>query len=239
MATISKFFLRDIATPNTGTMPGSGDAFVTSPSLGDATGDATGARTARDAHDTAGTSNPDVKSLITSVANTSRQTWGHRRFVSRPLAAQTFTAGDQWQFNYGHQESNTAHNAILGMVIYPWRPSTGAKVGTGTQYAEIYDGISEPGTTETAIGLIDTWNTTVSILDGDILVFEVSSEFVQSMSTSYTDQFSYDGTTESSTTTMASVVLANVPVTLLAAGGAAASLVTSQRSRRSQSLAIR
>lgn len=216
MATISKFYLLDAATPNTGTMPSgilqvSGTATAT-------TGDATNARTARTATDVIGTSNPDLESSITAVANTSAQSWGHRRFVSAPLAAATFASGDgNWTFSYARTESNLNHNQAVRCCIYCWRPSTGAVV-----VALGASNVCTPvGTEPTVAGaqqaesVTATWGgTSVTIVDGDILVFDVTTFFTQLMNTAYTEQFAYDGTTEASTTTCASFVTPPVALTL-------------------------
>lgn len=204
MATISKFYLLDAATPNTGTMPTG--AFDTNH---DFEGDATGARTPRDATDVKGTSNPDVKSLITANADINPQHWGHRRFVSRPLAAQTISAGT-WTFSYARQESNLNHNASFRCDITVWRPTSSSII---VQLVEIV------GTEPTSAGAEQAESVTGSagsqvILDGDVLVFEISDVFQQGMSTAYTSQFSYDGTTEASTTTCASFVTPPAALTL-------------------------
>jgi len=73
--------------------------------------------------------------------------------------------------------------------------------------------------TEQTESLTVAWSaTSVTILDGDILVFEVSTTFTQGMATAYTDSFSYDGTTEASTTTCASFVTPPAALTLFGGG---------------------
>ena len=54
----------------------------------------------------------------------------------------------------------------------------------------------------------------LTILDGDILVFDISDTFTQGMATAYTGTFCYDGTTEASTTTNAAFINAPVALTL-------------------------
>jgi hypothetical protein len=210
MATISKFYLRDAVSPNTGTMPTNSPATI---SGNTPAGDATGASTARDATDIAGTSNPDIESSITANADQLLQTWGHRRFVSRPLTATTFAAADGvWTFSYARTESNLLHNQAIWCMAYPWRPGSGARVGSAT--------LSMVGTeptvaaTEQAESATANWNATQAILDGDILVFDVFTLFQQGMSTAYDEQFAYDGTTEASTTSCASFVTPPAPLTL-------------------------
>lgn len=208
MATISKFYMHDAATSNTGTMP-TGAFIAGAP---DTTGDATGARTARDANGTIGVA--QTSATITSTANTSFQTWGLRRFVSAPLAATSFAITDgNWTFSTAGSESSTNHNQSLTAGIYCWRPSTGLQVGT----VNILIGLAESGTTQTALSGTSTWTGSVSILDGDILVFEVSDEFTQAMATAYTSSFFYDGTTEASTTSCATFVTPPSALTLFTA----------------------
>jgi hypothetical protein len=205
----------DATTPNTGIMPGAGNAFVGS---ADINGDAAGARTARDATDVAGTSNPDIESVVTANADLLQQLWGHRRFVSRPLAARTFAAADgNWTFSYARSESNLLHNQAIQCTGYWWRPSTGAQVGSG----QVLLIGTEPtvAATEQAQSVTATSNTQ-AILDGDIMVFEVSTNFTQGMNVAYTEQFAYNGTTEASVTTCASFVTPPSALTLFGAAAA-------------------
>lgn len=235
MATISKFYLLDATSPNTGTMPSNSPTTIVGGVIGAGT-EATGASTARDATDTIGTANPDTESSITAAASTSAQRLGHRRFVSRPLAAQTFANADgAWTFSYARSESNTNHNATSGApidaVVYLWRPTTGLRVGT--QIITLIGNFLGVASAETADSVTANWNGTTAISDGDILVFDVYSLFQQSMATAYTDQFAYNGTTEGSTTTCASFITPPSPVTLFTAAAAfqprhpAANLTTS------------
>jgi hypothetical protein len=212
MATVAKFYLLDAATSNTGTMPSGAFAFDSPTTDADAT-----SRNARDATDVAGTSNPDLKSTLTAAANTSLQFFGHRRFVSRPLAAHTFAVADgNWTFSYARKESNTAHHGQIRCVVDVWRPSTGLIVGVGTN-VNIF-GAAMTSTSEVADSATAAWSGTLAILDGDILRFEVYSEFTQTMSSAYTDSFSYGGTTEANTTTCASFVSPPVALTLFTGG---------------------
>jgi hypothetical protein len=212
MATIGKFYLLDAATPNTGTMPSDSPAAWTGPP----TGDAPGATVARDATDVAGTSNPDIESVVTSNADLLLQAWGHRRFVSRPLAAHTFAAADgNWTFSYARSESSLLHNQNILLNVTAWRPGTGA----GVADLVTFNTATEPtvAATEQAESITAT-SGSHSIIDGDILVFDVCTQFTQGMSTSYTEQFAYNGTTEASTTTCASFVTPPSALTLFVAG---------------------
>lgn len=214
MATISKFYLHDASSPNTGTLP-SGALLGNGLAVGDVTGDATGARTARDATDTIGTANPDTESAITSNADVNPQTWGHRRFVSRPLAAQTIPFTTSWTFSYARTESNLNHNQQILGAIYVWRPSDGTRVGTGA----VVIGGTEPTSAgaEEAESVSDQAGPDQAILDGDILVFDITTAFTQAMNTAYTEQFAYDGTTEANTTSCATFVTPPSALQLFAA----------------------
>lgn len=231
MATISKFYLLDATSPNTGTMP-SGVLLISPTGTTATTGDAAGSTTARDATDVAGTSNPDIETTITSNADTLVQNWGLRRFVSRPLAAQTLTAGDTWTFSYARQESNLNHNQSTTVTVYVWRPSSGLRIGGGSNTGVSVSG-GEPTVAATvqAQSTTQVWNSSITLVDGDILVFDVTATFQQSMATAYTDSFEYNGTTEASITTCASFVSPPAALTLFTAS-AAHSLAVPSRSQR-------
>jgi hypothetical protein len=191
-------------------MPGASDAIVGNIGAGTP---ATGARTARLANGVVGVNAIDIESSITAAADVTSQQLEHRRFVSAPLAATTFSAADgNWTFSCAGSESNTNHNGQLAVEIYLWRPSTGLRVG-GTVHVFI-GGAIMAATAETAYSGTGVWTATQAILDGDILGFDVHTGFTQSMSTAYTEQFAYDGTTEASTTSCASFVTPPVPLTL-------------------------
>jgi hypothetical protein len=224
MTTISKFYLHDAATSNTGTMPGAGTPF-----FNDSTGDATGARTARAANDTIGAL--QTSSLITATANTSLQNWGHRRFVSAPLAAHTFAAADgNWTFSFAAAESNTNHNSSITISLSTWRPSTGLIVSSGL----FSSGASLSSTSETVHSVSVSTLGTTSIIDGDILIIEITDRFTQSMSSAYTSTFYYDGTTEASATSCASFVTPPSALTLFTAS--AHSLIVASRTSRNMLL---
>jgi hypothetical protein len=214
MTVISKFYLLEAATPNTGTMP---SGFIST-----IVGSATGALTIRDATDTHGSSNPDIESTITANANQTTQRWGHRLFVSRPLAAHTFAAADgNWTFSYARSESNTSHNMSMQCTVVAVDPATGLRRGAGSQSVLLSGTEPSSASTEEAEAITGAWGANpLTISDGDILFFEVTSVFTQGMSSAYTDQFAYDGTTEASTTTCASFVTPPAALTLFTAAAA-------------------
>jgi hypothetical protein len=222
MESISKFYLLDTLSPNEDVMPSASPAA----GAGTVTGDAAGAATPRDATDTPGESDPDVESQITSNADTSAQLWGHRRFVSRPLAAQTVQIGTSWTFSYASSQSNTSHNGGIVIDIYFWRPSAAAMVGAGL-HKRLAAGVMT-ATAETAFSVAGGGTDSRFLNAGDVAVFDVFSSFTQAMSTSYTDEFAYDGTTEASAITCASFVLSSQALTLYADPLAMADNVTKQ-----------
>jgi hypothetical protein len=198
----TKFYFLDAVSPNTGTMPTGSPAVIGGGVLGAGT-EAAGAATARDTDQAPGASNPDVESQITSEATTNLQRLGHRRFVSRPLAAVTVTA-NLFSGNWSCSESSLLHNQSITMIIYAWRPGTGARVGAG--HSDLFTAEPTVAATEQNFNSGQLATADMTILDGDILVFDVYSEFSQGMASVYTDEFAYDGTTETSTTTCASYV---------------------------------
>lgn len=208
MATISKFYLHNATSPNTATMPSAEIINVIS-------GDATGARTARDATGTIGTL--QTSSLVTATADQNLQSWGHRRFVSRPLATQTYDNSGTWTFSYARDESNLLHNQQVTCVLSIWRPSLASTIPSSLQFSLV-------GTEPTVAATVQAESVTFApgaggawpIVDGDVLHIEFFTQFTQGMSVAYTEDFFYDGTTEASTTSCASFVLAPLPMTLLA-----------------------
>src|SRR5262249_24423315 len=165
-----------------------------------------------DATDTIGTANPDIESTFTAVANTSAQRWACRRFITRPLAAQTVTSNvDSWGYRFSQSQSNSSHNAVIHIRAYVWTPSTGTQ---GTIFLNVTPA-AFTGTTETDTGVqssVAIANATCA--NGYILVFEITDEFTQGMATAYMSQFAYDGTTEGSITTAASYITPPFALTL-------------------------
>lgn len=208
----TKFYLHDAASPNTDTMPSDSPAI----NVGTPTGNATGAATNRDATETIGAL--QTSSTITATANQVAQLWGHRRFVSRPLAVQTFSAADgNWTWSYARSENNLNHNMSLRLQVSLWRPSFGRQAvsnpflgseptSASTEQAESLNTIPFPAVS------------TVTSVDGDMLLFEVFTQFTQSKSSALTESFFYDGTVEASTTDCATFVTSPRTVTFLASG---------------------
>lgn len=225
MTEISKFYFHDAPSPVGGILPFANFPLKTDLSGAQAlSGNAAGLAFAiwRDATDVIGTANPDVETLVTATADTSQQAWGHRRFLSRPLAAQTMAAGATWTFRYARTQSNTAHHQIIRVVVWVWTPSTGTRnggVGDGALILGTDSGLAAPAVAEAVAG---AWGgTPTTLLDGDLLVFDVSTVFTQTMATAYTDSFSYDGVTEGDPASSASYIAPPVPVIALDLSAAA------------------
>jgi hypothetical protein len=196
---VTKFYLHDATTTDTGTLPGSTD--LDTGATPDVT--ATNASTNRSMDATIGASQVSV--AITTLAQISpSQTAWFRRFCSAPLAAQTL-GQQQVAYHAGYSESNTNTNLFPAFGVYVWRPSTGAIVGT--YYAvDTSASLTEAGTSESALGMNSLTSDTTSqtVLDGDILVCETwRSRRAQGMTTAYTNTFFYDGTTVDSTSSNA------------------------------------
>jgi hypothetical protein len=121
------------------------------------------------------------------------------RWVTSPIAAQTIDAQSVWVSIAG-SVSNTNSGFYAGYpVVGLWRPGSGTLVGL-----LVDDPVTQVTNFSSTSELADTINTTstsIVALDGDILVVELwRSAGPQSMSTSYTNTFFYDGTVEDSAT---------------------------------------
>lgn len=156
--------------------------------------------------------------VLTSAASVSTLSYYFSRFVSPPLISAgatgtTTIAADTWTFAFGGTESNASANwptttSGTGPVsCYVWRPSTGTKVGNILISATGMGTISEAGTTETALS--GTFSgSAVTFQVGDVICFEVVFTVTQASATAFTDTFSYDGTTQSSTSSNAASLAA-------------------------------
>jgi hypothetical protein len=200
LTAIQKFYLHDANSAVSGTLP-TGEHSASSPSV-----TASGATTPRTMTGTAGSS--QASAALTTGANNSAQPSWFRTFVSVPLAAQTIGAGN-WQLSLAGKEANASSNLHFTAVIYAWRPSTGAVVGSLiTDVASA--STTEPGTGQTAVNDTTIAGTAVEIADGDVLVCEIwrDATVQQGTATAYLNTVYYDGTTEASTTNEAAFILA-------------------------------
>jgi hypothetical protein len=188
------FYFHDATTPDIGTLPVATTSAIT-PNV-----TATGAGTNRDMNQTLGVL--AVSPNLTTLAVTTLQRNWFRRFVSRPLAAQTLPTG-RWAIEGVAFEANIASNMLVwGAVLKVWRPSTGAVVATLLDNPQL--GSVEPGTAATLITTNTTSIAGVAVNDGDVLLVELWAANTQGGATARLNTIRYDGTTESSTATPAS-----------------------------------
>jgi hypothetical protein len=195
----AKLYFHDVATPDTGTLPGATTLSATTPNVTAAT-----AGTNRDMDQTIGTA--QASSALTTLAQTGLQKNWFRRFLSRPLAAQTLPTGT-WSIQGGASESSTNSNVLpWGAVLSVWRPSTGAVVATLLDNTTL--GSVEPGTTETNISSTTGSISGIAVSAGDVLVLELWAQNTQGNATARTNTIYYDGTTEGSTASNAAFLQA-------------------------------
>jgi len=187
----TKLYFHDAATPDTGTLPGASTISATSPSVTAST-----AGTNRDMNTTIGAS--QTSSALTTLGNTSLQTHWFRRFLSRPLAAQTLPTGG-WTIDGAAAESTlSTHLWPWGIVLKVWRPSTGATVATLIDNPTLATTGPSSSNTETVISNSTGSISGVAVNQGDILVMELWTQATQTNTTPHTATVYYDGTTEDS-----------------------------------------
>ena len=130
---------------------------------------------------------------LTSLAQTAAQDNYIARFTSPPLAAQTIAAGT-WTFAVQTLETNAGANSMLQGSLYVWRPSTSSVVGY------VYDSTTALGTewgTTTKGVLVTVSGSSVTVKDGDVLVFEVWRHAAsQTAATAWAQELLFDGTTD-------------------------------------------
>jgi MSHA biogenesis protein MshQ len=195
----TKLYFHNATTPNLGTLPAATTLSATTPNV-----TAAGAGTNRDMDETIGTA--QVSAALTTLGQTGLQRNWFRRFLSRPLEAQTLPTG-VWTIQGAASESNAESNMLpWGAVIEVWRPSTGATVATLLDNPVL--GTVEPGTGQTNISSSTGSIAGVAVNEGDILVVELWAENTQGGPASRTNTIFYDGTTEGSTTSNAAFLRA-------------------------------
>lgn len=216
-----KFYLHNATTALGGTLPGGTSTDVFDIGVGFPTVTATGASTNRTMDDTIGSS--QVSQALTTSATTSIQKNWFRRFLSPALGAQTFPAGSTIAWSLGASESNANSDMFEAGTFYiaQWRPSTGAVISHLIADRVGGETISnEPGTAQSVVTGSFVTLANKTFLDGDIIVAEWWSAQGQAMGTAYTNTVFYDGTTEGSTTNVASYIDFGFDFAL--SGGAAA-----------------
>jgi len=214
------FYFHDATTPNAGNLPAATTLSTTTPDV-----TASNAGTNRDMNQTIGTS--QASAVVTTLnVTTLKKSW-FRRFISRPLAAQTLPTG-VWTIQGGASESNTSSNMLVwGAVIKVWRPSTGTVVQTLLDDPTL-GSATEPTTSEVNRSQPTASIPGVAVNRGDMLVVELWAKNTQTGTpANWTNTIYYDGTTEGSATSNAAYLLApgGVSFTVCAADPAEAGYV--------------
>lgn len=227
MPTIQKFYFHNATAANSASGPGSGaplgfdgTIFTNPPDV-----TATGAGTNRGMDGAIGVAQASVAG--TTLAQTATQNIWLRRFISAPLATQSFPVSTV-NVSAASSESNANSDFFLGWSVTQYRPSNGSLVAT---MLSAFSMAAETGTGETAQSR-STSSTALTIVAGDLLVVEFwRYRNTQVMATAYTNTFFYDGTTEASTTSNAAFIDFGAPIDMFVAS--TPSLVTQRRLHRS------
>ena len=186
----TRLYFHAAATTVSGTLPSGENSGAT------ADWTATGATTLRTMNTTIGTGQTSHSG---STKNTTALQSGLLGiFVSPPLVGSGTVGGTgkTVALSTAAMESNVNANFIPDFLnLYVWRPSTGAYIGLVVDNR--LTGGLEPtaASSEQSVYSTQTNTTSVSYQDGDVLVAEVWYQVTQSMNSSYTATFYYDGTT--------------------------------------------
>lgn len=196
----TKLYFHDLAQTSPGTLPASNATVsATTPSqIGDS-------GTNRSMDNKIGTSQTS-KSITTSGG--AAQPSLIARFVSRPLAAQTFalTGVGDISLSIAGSEANAGSNFQVRISLATWRPSTGAVV---TRIHDLATNATlEPGTSQTSLTATNAaGGTSATIASQDVLICEIwRDSTVPGAATARVNTIFYDGTTEASTTTNAAFI---------------------------------
>jgi hypothetical protein len=193
----TKFYLHRATANPPGTFPAAATALGGTPTVKDAN-----AGTLRWIDGTiSGVAQTSAVSTTDGTSNA--QTAWHTRHVSAPLAAQTISA-QTLTYSLAAAEANAGSNFNPSIYVSLWRPSTGLEVGAIMAVGTIT--ATEPGTTQTATS--GTGTSTQQIAQaGDVIIIETWRKSVApGATTARTNTTFYDGTTEASTTNVASFV---------------------------------
>lgn len=160
---------------------------------------------------------------LSSLANTSANSYYFTKFVSDPLES-TSIAANTWDYAYAVKENNinanfpcTGANQVVRINVYVWRPSNQSVVGT------ILDGntaaTNSEGAANTEVSEYATFagSAVSSIVAGDVIIAEIWFTTTQGNATARTDTFYFDGTTETlatGTTVSNHASFINTPETL-------------------------
>jgi hypothetical protein len=139
-----------------------------------------------------------VTKTMTSLANVASQTYYWTKFISPPLTGVSSISANTWQLVYAFAESSLSANFIGPIIyVYVWRPSNGTRIGWINDQVNPAD-ITEPG----AINSERLKKTTFaglavsSVVNGDVIIWELCSRLTQAASGAYQDSFYFDGTDE-------------------------------------------
>ena len=147
---------------------------------------------------TAGSS--EVALTLASNTSTSEQVYYFTRFVSEPLNVSSISA-NTWTYAFAAEEPGLSANfpctgtdKAVSVHCYVWRPSTSAKVGTvleGTTASTVDEGTANEKKSHVATF---TGSSVASMLQNDVLIFEVWFKTTQNLPDSFNDIFYYGGT---------------------------------------------
>lgn len=142
---------------------------------------------------------------LVTQATTSNKNYYFSRFVSDPLDDQSLAA-NTWTYYFGGSQSNSAanfpvsgNNKSISLNTYTWRPSTQTRVTilATTSAANFNEILLSTGAAYPRDGTYS--GSSATVLNGDVLVFEVWFPLAQQSATSNTVKFYYDGTNDSTT----------------------------------------
>lgn len=188
----TKLYFRAASPGLSGTLPTNEQSTATP------TWSATGATTLRSLQPTPGTAQTSLAGTTSATTAAQRGFLGY--FASQPLPAGTVLGGGSITLNVADAEGNNAANFwVNALNVYIWRPSTGAKVGVILDSAATSLGGTEGGTGQTVTHITGISSSAVSAAANDVVIVEIWGAFTQSMATSYSATFFYDGTTENTT----------------------------------------
>ena len=188
----TKLYLHNLSNPLTGSFPAGEQSTNT------ASWTATGANTLR-------TMDLSLGAVQTSIAgSTSNNTSVQRGFLgffcSPKLNGNQTVGGGSWSLNLAQAESNLSANFFINLVnIYVWRPSTNTKIGTILDATTSLGGLEPTAASSIQVNTFTFSTSSVSALDGDVIICEIWSVFTQGAATSYTATIYFDGTTENNT----------------------------------------
>lgn len=140
-----------------------------------------------------------VTATVSTSATTASHDIQHTWASSKPLQGAQTVGGGTWTVNIADAESNTSANHFINsLTAYVWRPSTGASIGTIVS-TRSGSSLEPTSTSSEQVSTFTIATSSVAAQDGDVIILELYARPIQSMSTSYTVNSYYDGTTENTT----------------------------------------